>query len=205
MEKKTVKESVKDKAKAAKGKIKEKLKGAKRACVLFALFAAAAMLTGCQTPNQASRSTNASYDDLEPKIVVQIGEGVTNANVNATINMTLGDGALASADSSGSTESQTQTPTFDIRPQTDLRYNDAIAGASSASKGVLETLADTSKDAVLAMMASKQSGMVGVTKKDGTKATVTCTDGQCSICEDGICTPAKAQNCSGGSCTDAGK
>ena len=191
----SVKENIKNKVKAVKGKVKGKLKrGVKSACLAFAVL----LIAGCMTPEQASRSTRAEYDDNDPTIKVDVGDGSTNVSVNVTMNITLGDGALASADSSGSTESQTQTPNFDISPKTDLRYNDALSAASSASKGILETLTDVSKDAVLAMMANKQSGMVGVTKKDGTKATVSCTDGQCYMTDGGACAPA---SCANGVCT----
>ena len=105
-----------------------------------------------------------------------------------TINTTMGDGALASADSSGSTETQTATPTVDVKPDIDVRYNDAIAGATTASKGVLETLLASSANKVLALMQSKETSIVEVQKTDGTNATVKCENGQCSFCED--CTPA---------------
>ena len=40
---------------------------------------------------------------------------------------------------------------------------------------------------VLSLMSSGGSGQVTVDKKDGTKAVVTCADGQCTTCTD--CTP----------------
>ena len=103
---------------------------------------------------------------------------------NNTVTLTLGDGALASADSSGSTETQTATPTVDVKPDVDVRYNDAIAGATTASRGVLETLLSSSANKVLELMQSKGTGTVEVTKKDGTAATVQCADGQCSFVEE---------------------
>ena len=169
--------AVKAKAKAAKGK----MKGAKCVALMFAL---AALVAGCMTPEQASRSTHSTYGDIEPEVCV---EAVGSNTVAVTVNITFGDGAIASADSSGSTETQTQTPTFDIKPQTDLRYNDAMASASTASKGVLETLMSGSANKVLQMMADNTTGTVEVTKKDGSTATVKCEDGQCSLCTDGSC------------------
>ena len=169
--------AVKAKAKAAKGK----MKGAKCVALLFAL---AALVTGCMTPEQASRSTHSTYGDIEPDVRV---EAVGSNYVNVAVNITFGDGAIASADSSGSTESQTQTPTFDISPKTDVRYNDALAAASTTSKGILETLTQTGMEKVLSLMSSGGSGQVTVDKKDGTKAVVTCENGQCTTCTD--CTP----------------
>lgn len=178
--------SIKDKVKAKAKAVKEKLKGkAKKKCArcvdcALAIFAALA-IAGCMTPEQASRSTHSTYGDIEPDVRVEaIG---TNA-VTVTVNITFGDGAIASADSSGSTESQTQTPTFDISPKTDLRYNDAMAAASTASKGVLETLTTAGANTVLSLMADKATGTVKVERADGGTSTVKCENGQCSLCTD---------------------
>ena len=147
-------------------------------CVPFAALAAvAAALCGCSTATPASRATTATY---------QFRFGDMN---RSTLNLTLGDGALASADSSGSTETQTATPTVDVRPDIDVRYNDAIAGATTASKGVLETLLQSSAEKVLGLMSSKQTGTVEVQKKDGTSATVKCEGGQCSFADGGTYDP----------------
>ena len=170
---KNVKDKIKAKAKTVKDKLKAKLKAKpKRTAVAVAALAALA-LTGCMGTAPASRATTATYGD----IIVKIGDKARDNKVTVT----LGDGALASADSAGSTETQTATPTMDIKPDIDLRYNDAIAGATAASKGVLETLTDAGAQAVLKLMQSKETGTVQVVKTDGTTATVECADGQCSF------------------------
>ena len=177
------KDKIKEKAAAVKAKAKTakaKMKAATCVALLFALAA----LAGCQHPEQASRSTHSAYGDFEPSVKVVIGENATSNTVAVTIPITIGDGAIASADSSGSTETQTQTPTQDISPKTDVRYNDALAAASTASKGVLESLTTAGANKVLSLMADKSTGTVEVQKKDGTTATVECKDGQCSICTD---------------------
>lgn len=174
--KKPVKEAVKAKAKAIKTKVKGKVKGA------CALAIGLLLVAGCSfdtTP--ASRATTASY---EISVEVCVDEGVRSTTVN--VPFTFGDGALASADSTGSTETQTATPTLDIRTRIDARYNDAISGATAASKTTLGLVGD-GITGVLDMMASKKSGTVKVTKTDGTAATVKCENGQCEFCED--CTP----------------
>lgn len=179
---KSIKDKVKAKAKAVKEKLKGKPKKKCAKCVdcALAIFAALA-IAGCMTPEQASRSTHSTYGDIEPDVRVEaIG---TNA-VTVTVNITFGDGAIASADSSGSTESQTQTPTFDISPKTDLRYNDALAAASTTSRGVIESLTEAGANKVLSLMADKTTGTVQVEKKDGSIATVQCENGQCSFCTD---------------------
>lgn len=176
---KSIKEKVKAKAKA----VKEKLKGkAKRCAKCVALLFSLAALAGCMTPNQASRGTSNENGDFEPSVDVTVN-GSSNT-VSVVIRGTYGDGAIASADSSGSTESQTQTPTFDISPKTDLRYNDAMAAASTASRGVLETLTTAGANTVLSLMADKATGTVIVERADGGTATVKCENGQCSLCTD---------------------
>lgn len=139
----------------------------------------AVAVCGCSTATPASRATTANY---EITVKVNVDESAKSTTVN--VPFTFGDGALASADSSGSTETQTATPTIDVKPDIDVRYNDAIAGATTASKGVLETLLSTSANRVLEMMQSKETGTVKVQKTDGTAATVKCENGQCEFCED---------------------
>ena len=185
MAKKPTKDKVKEKAKAVKEKVKSK---AKRLSA-FILCGFLAALTGCMTPGQASRGTSNNEGDVEPTVKVCIGDNSHSNTVVVTQTITHGDGAIASADSSGSTESQTQTPTFDISPKTDLHYNDALKNATDASRGVLETLVDSSAKSVLQMMSEKKTGTVEVTKTDGSTATVKCENGQCSFCTDGSCTP----------------
>lgn len=171
----TVKDRIKAKAKATKAKVKGKLKGAKKAKAVAVLAIAALAFAGCLDTAPTSRGTSATYGD----IIVKIGDKAKDNSVTVK----LGDGALASADSKGSTETQTITPTMDIRPDIDVRYNDAIAGATAASKSVLGSIGD-GLTAVLDLMQSKKSGTVAVTKTDGTAATVKCENGQCSYCED---------------------
>lgn len=179
----TNKKSIKDRVKAKAKAVKEKLKGSKaKKAVSLAFLCAFCALAGCMTPNQASRGTSNENGDFEPSVDVTV-TGSSNT-VSVVIRGTYGDGAIASSDSSGSTESQTQTPTLDIRPDIDLNYNDAIAGATTASKDVLAELTDLGKQAVLSMMARKVKGVVEVEKKDGTIAKVECNGGQCSLCTD---------------------
>lgn len=179
--KKPVKDKVKAKAKATKEKVKGKLKG-KKCAVAAALFLCAA-LCGCMDTNPASRANSNRFGDVEPGVKVVIGENACSNTVSVTVPVTIGDGVLASADSAGSTETQTATPTLDVRTKVDARYNDAVAGATSASKVVLDSIGD-GVTAVLDMMQNKQSGTVKVTKTDGSAATVECKDGQCAFVED---------------------
>lgn len=148
----------------------------------YMIIAALCALCGCMDTAPASRATTATYGDIGAKVVID-----EKAHGNSVkIEFTLGDAALASADSAGSTETQTATPTLDIRTRIDARYNDAIAGATSASRSVLGSIGD-GITAVLDLMQSKKSGLVTVTKTDGTAATIRCENGQCSECAPGQC------------------
>ena len=177
------KKALKERVKSVKERIKSKVKGkmGKKSAHLAVAALGLAFLAGCMTPEQASRSTNATYGDIEPDVRLEVSGSNT---VNVAVHITFGDGAIASADSSGSTETQTQTPNFDISPKTDVRYNDAISAASATSKGILETLTQSGMEKVLALMSSGGTGTVTVEKKDGTTATVECKDGQCTTCTD---------------------
>lgn len=139
---------------------------------------------GCMTPEQASRSTRAEIGDVDPTVKIELGAGCSSNCVSVVIRNEFGDGAISSNDSSGSTETQTQTPNFDISPKTDVRYNDALAAASTTSRGILETLTTAGANKVLALMQSGGTGTVTVEKTNGTQATVECKDGQCTSCTD---------------------
>lgn len=178
---KTIKEKIKAKAKATKEKVKGKLKGAKKAKAVAVVAVAALALSGCLDTAPASRATTANY---RIEIAVKVGDNARDNKFD--LPFTIGDGALASADSAGSTETQTTTPTMDIKPNLDVKYNDAIAGATAASKTVLGSIGE-GLETVLKLMQAKESGTVAVTKTDGTSATVKCENGQCEFCPD--CTP----------------
>lgn len=172
----TKKKPVKDRVKAKAESVKEKVKGKIKSSTKASTIVAAAILGfvvfgGCSTATPASRATTAQY---------RIELSFDDSARHNTVTLTLGDGALASADSAGSTETQTATPTIDVRTRIDARYNDALAAASGASRSTLGLIGD-GLTGVLDLMASKKSGTVKVTKRDGTAATVECKDGQCSF------------------------
>ena len=181
-----MKESIKAKGASVKEKLKgmkDKAKGAKKCAVLLASLASLASLVGCMDTNPASRQNSNAFGDIGPAVKVVIGEYAVSNVVNVTMPVTLGDGVLASADSAGSTETQTATPTLDVRTRVDARYNDALAAASTASKGVIDSLTEAGANKVLSLMADKSTGTVEVQKKDGTTAVVKCEGGQCEFCE----------------------
>ena len=158
-----------------KAKIAEKC-GKKTAKVAGLLFALAVILTGCATSDPSSRSTTATYGD----IVVKVGEGASNN----TVKVTLGDGAIASADSAGSTETTTASPTntTDVKPKTDVN----TTGGRTA--GVLESIVGSFGNWLTTP--SEKTGNATVTPcttgncTTGDCSTGNCTDGSCSTCTD---------------------
>lgn len=191
---KTVKGKAKAKAKIAKAKRKIARKCKGKCAALVAAFGLA-MLCGCATsdstqPAKANTMNNA-FDDCI--IVVATHCSVSNRIVTAegttdipAVELFTQTQSLENSGTDTTSQTATQTPTTDIRPDIDVKYNDAIAGASTASKSVLSSIG-SGLDSVLALMQSKKSGTVAVTKTDGSSATVKCEDGQCSFCEE--CTP----------------
>jgi len=194
---KTVKGKAKAEAKIAKAKRKIARKCKGKCAALVAAFGLA-MLCGCATsdstqPAKANTMSN-TFDDCI--IVVATHCSVSNRIVTAegtkdipAVELFTQTQSLENSGTDTTSQTATQTPTTDVKPDLDVHYNDAIKGATDASKGVLESLIDTSAKSVLQMMSEKKSGTVQVTKTDGSTATVKCEDGQCSFCTDGSCSP----------------
>lgn len=164
---------------------KAKIKG-KFALVAFAL-SLGVIATGCATSDPSSRSTSGTYGDTEPSVKIVFEKGSHNNTATITMPVTIGDAAVASADSSGSTESMTATPTntTDIKPKTDVN----TTGGRSA--GVLESLigafgtwltTPSGKDAVSATAPANSTGG-------------DCKDGNCSPCTDGSCSDGSCSEC----------
>lgn len=111
------------KAKAEAKKAKLKAKKAK----LGVIVALLAFVCGCSTSEPASRLTRAEYGD----IIIRLDNSRSN-----TVSLTIGDGAYASADSDGSTETMTANPTntTDVKPKTDVN----VGGAKNGTSGALE-------------------------------------------------------------------
>lgn len=112
---KTIK--IKDKTAKAKAKVAaKKVKVARKTKRAIACVVAAIMLSvlacGCSTSVPASRSTTAAYDFGRIEVF----------GSNNTITFTIGDGAIASADSNGSSEQMTASPNNDVKPDFDLEF-----------------------------------------------------------------------------------
>ena len=149
---------------AAKKQKNRKAKKTRKVATVSALCAALgfAALCGCATSDPASRATSAAYGDIVVKV---------DASSNITVRVTLGDGAIASADSSGSTETMTATPTntTDIKPDVDVN----TTGGRTA--GVLETAISAGASALVGAMTSDKTNESETTSS----ASAECADGSC--------------------------
>ncbi len=189
--KKPLKERVKAKAKAVKAKVKAKIKAS---VAIMAAILSLVLYEGCSTATPASRATTATY-----QFRFELGDNAKSV----TINTTMGDGALASADSSGSTETQTATPTLDIKPDVNLNYaqgggitNRGTGGkATGGAAGIIESLTAEGLSALKSAIASKLTGTVTLAKKDGTTVTAECKDGNCTFSDGTTVTEKDCESC----------
>ena len=161
-------------AKIAAKKAKIAAKCGKRVakCAALTLLLAACHVTGCATSDPSSRSTRGEYGDINVCVRIDQCGAISNV-VSVSVPLTLGDAAIASADSSGSTETTTATPTntTDIKPQTDVN----TTGGRTA--GVLESAVGA-----FASWLATPSG-----KAAAASASAACPDGKCGECSDGSC------------------
>ena len=158
--------------KVAKGKSKIKAKAKKVGAAVMAGLWLGLAVCGCATSEPASRATCASYGD----IVIKVGEGARDNDIK----ITLGDGAIASADSTGSTETMTANPTNDVKPDIDVSVPVNKAGAGQSVGSVLG-------DAV--------EGLIKGTSARANNSTATVAP-----CEDGSCNEGGGGACADGSC-----
>jgi hypothetical protein len=156
----------KDKMKTKKENLKAKLKG--KVAVAGAVACLAVLLAGCQTADPASRSNEAAYGDLEPRITIN---GSSNT---VSFTMTIGDGVLASADGGGDTQSNTPTQTTDTKPEVAVGVGGGSAGTGGGSptSGLTDTI----------LNALRGLGLVTDSNTKEVKAAVdaACTDGSCA-------------------------
>ena len=165
---KNAKAKVAEKTAKVKANVADKVKKAKSAAraVVAVALAFAAILCGCATSEPASRATTARYEF-----------GNIHLDNKSTLTITLGDGAIASADSTGSTETMTANPTNDVKPDIDVSVPVNKAGAGQSVGSVLG-------DAVAGLLKGSVSG-----GKSSGGASADCPDGNCSegACADGSC------------------
>lgn len=153
--------SKKVKAAEKKAKFKAKMKAA------LAFVAFGVLCCGCATSEPASRLTRGEYGDITVRL--------ENSHSNY-VHVTVGDAAYASADSKGSTETQTANPTntTDIKPETNVNTTGGrTAGILESMIGAFGAWLATPSGTAAAANAAKSGGA--------------CTGGDCSYCPDGNC------------------
>ena len=210
---KTVKGKDKAKAKIAKAKAKIARKTKSGMAAIVAAFALALLATGCTSAQSSqpakSQTQNNTFDDCI--IVVATQASVSNRVIRADGTKDIPAVELftmaQSQESTGSTDtfgqSATQTPTTDIKPKTDLRYNDAIGAGGSAAKSFVDSLSSAGVAMLSDYITNKKSGTIEVEKKDGTKETVTCENGKCTTSDGTTITAEDCEACK--DCTVNGK
>lgn len=156
---KKAKEKVDAKVSKGKGKIAAKLGKAAKAVRCCVLLAFALAIVGCSTSEPASRATCARYEF-----------GDITVDNGSTFTLTLGDGAIASADSTGSTETMTANPTNDVKPDLDVSVPVNKAGAAQSVGSVL---GDAAAGLIRGAFSGNTNGANG-------GATADCPDGNCS-------------------------
>ena len=188
---------------AAKRKIARKTHGGKVAAIVAA-FALAAILTGCTTADSAQPAKSQTQENRFDGCTFVMA---TKATISNGVVIAEGDAAPAlemftqtqSLESTGSTDTfgqaNTQTPTTDVKPDLDLRYNDAVGAGGNAAASFLSSLTSDSFAALRDYLCGKKSGSVTVTKKDGTTETLECKDGSCAY-SGGTITAADCSACS---------
>ena len=192
------------KVKDIKGKVKAKVaakltkKGiatkAAKTCAVLLCAALCAALVGCSTADAptAAKAQNITLEDVSVSVAVYAGTNAASPHIS--IELATAAQANEVGDGESNTFTATQTPTTDVKPQTDLTYG--LSGGAGGG-GVLETflssLVPSSQDAVKKLVASGQDGSVTVTKTDGSTDTVTCKGGVCSD---------SAGTCLSGKCSD---
>ena len=182
---KSKKEKLAEKKAKMNAKMAAKKKKIGKAAKVVAVLALVLAAAGCFT-DPKSRANQSEVGDQKPAVTVSIGEGACNNTLNFRMPTTVGDVGYQAADSAGSTETQSATPTWTFPIKVDARYNDVLSKATDATKATLSTIGG-GLGAVLDKMLSGESGIVQVTKSDGSAATVKCENGQCSFCPDGEC------------------
>ena len=99
----------------------------------------------------------------------------------------------------------TATPTNDVKPTTTVNYG--LTSSTPGGAAWIDSLDRGCANLLSSWLGSgNANGSMEVTKKDGTKETVTCkdgvcttSDGECISCTDGACSPGGG--CPGGTCS----
>lgn len=156
--------------KAKKEALKAKLKGVAAPVATGAAIVMLMLLTACQTADPASRSNNAEYGDIAPRVTINGSSNYVHMAV------TIGDGVLASADGGGDTQSNTPTQTTDTKPEVAVGVGGGSAGTGGGSQ----------ESGLTAKLWSALKGVGGLITPSNETAVKQAVE---SACADGNCTP----------------
>jgi len=173
-----IKKKVYEKVEKAKKKVAEKcLKSAK--AVLFAVACGGVVLTGCSTADAPTAQRAQSVTAKDITININVASTTNAAAPSLHLEIATAAQANETAGTETMTNSPTQTPTNDVKPDLDFTYG--LASTSSAGSDWISDLTVASAKGLAAWLKSGSSnGTMSVTKKDGTTETVTCKDGVCT-------------------------
>ena len=197
---KTSKCKDKAKAKVAKGKAKVARKCGAAAKAVIAAVCLSVLFAGCMGTQTPSRSQSLTIKDCTIKVY---GCGT---ETNEVPRIELATQAM-SIENSG-TETQTATPTLDIKPDVNVNYaqgggitnrgTGGVAGTGGAA-GILEkllgSLTDEGLAALKSALANKTNGTVTLQKKDGSTVTADCKDGSCTFSDGTVVTASDCESC----------
>lgn len=204
-----IKPKVEKKVSKCKAKIASKCVKAAKVIAVAALFVlTGCVISGCATSQAdsptAQRAQSCTVKDVAMTFNIGSQKVEAASPIPGAITFNMEFGTAAQSNEAGGNEtmtaspSATQTPTNDVKPQTDLTYG--LSSATPAGAAWVNSLDEGCAKLLSSWLGdSKANGTVEVTKKDGTKETVTCKDGVCTTAS-GECITCERQ--SGGQCSD---
>ncbi len=160
--------------------------------MLISVLAASAALVmaGCSTSDSAQPAKSATmsntFDDCI--IVVATQASISNRIVRAdgtkdapSLELFTVTQALESRGTETYSQTATQTPTTDVKPDLDVHYNDAVGKGGDAISSIAQLLTPAAKALLQKAISEKQTGVLTLEKTDGTSVQVKCDGGQCTL------------------------
>jgi len=192
MKVKDIKKKVDAKVGKALTKINIKCKPSKPAkCVLFACVLAS--VVGCSTADAptAQRAQSVTAKDITINVAIT---GCTNATPSVSFEIATAAQANDTSGTETMTNTPTQTPTNHIPTTTTVNYG--LTSSSASGTDWITQLTAASAQGLASWLKSGSDSTMTVTKTDGTKETVACSNGVCTTaggdcvtCSDGVCSP----------------
>lgn len=194
-----IKQKVSAKIAKAKARVRRKCGMAVKSAVVLAVLA---VLTGCTTSGQQPAKSQTQNNEVHDCIVVigatnvKLPDGLKVETEKETSLPDFGIMTQAQALESSGTEtySQTSSPTTDVKPTTTMTYGLSSPTASGA-KWIDSLDSGCAKLLSSWLSTGDANGTMTVTKKDGTKETVTCANGTCTTSSGDCITCSSCKDC----------